>query len=1029
MTYSNHPSGIRRIRINPAFNKTFYIGIIPLSQLKPIGLIGLFSFIVAGVLGGDVPHFLGIAVTLSLAWIRLTGDKPYKQTDRLTSPPGTEWINTPFPYVSADPQLRSTAVKKFTKDQDLLPRLPIIKEKQPGPKGKTKYLFPMANSTHLVAPVLIEKDGRRVAGHLLENKIFYQVVFLLKFDPWHNSINDAEAEALQNLSSRAVKKIIYGESIKFHLNSFAYDLDRLEGQKVIADRTQNNSVKALFNSEIAQTRELTKSKKRQNLESYITITHTWYKSGAQIGQTVDNSIASLIQKALDWFTEDRNSINQQTFGTAYEEAYQAFCEWESILAETWKLRIAPTNHEEVWQRLFTHFNGYKKAPPLSAYHYWDGNTFEERVFKDRLPLSVILDGHVDSIAQSTPKHKNRGDELILPGRKNKIAILVLDQASNDFDPTPQEQLTYISRKLEELKIHDIEIVVELNPQKAANTKSKLGLQLKKDKRRVAAAINREGGDVFAEEELSATAQAQRQLSRGGIPVAMGFAIVVYRPTSAELDQACRTIAGSFNEFRLIREENRCYSLWLETKSLLLQRLLHNTSSVQDRRLSIDTDSFTRFLPLVVPQDADPQGVELIDQTGKPICLALHELEQPQRGLVIGDSGSGKSMLLWRCVLQALAQNIPAIIIDASGGNNSSFISAAKAIGGAHIISDKTKLNLLHPPNLNRFKGEDYTSRLGGWQNSVNKTLNSYVLFGIEYGVLSQRVEVLIAKTTQTFINNDDIKERINAANVAGYGSPEWQNTPTLRHWLQFCTREKLGLEEYEELDKQAINQIRVQIKALLSSPTGQLISQPSEFDPDNLLTIFTLTNVASASEELLLAQVTQSLALRTALSAPKSLIAGDEVKKLLQMRGFADIWSDFYGMGRKNGVALLTTSLSLYGIAGVKAAKTILENTSWMVVGRLADGSPKQLKDFFDLPDLIFQNTSESFQPNKVQGYTSWFVSIKGKYWISKFFPSKLNFGLIANNPQELLAKQEILGTSETGSSYLEKVAQYSQTL
>ncbi|BAU08422.1 hypothetical protein FIS3754_43660 [Fischerella sp. NIES-3754] len=63
------------------------------------------------------------------------------------------------------------------------------------------------------------------------------------------------------------------------------------------------------------------------------------------------------------------------------------------------------------------------------------------------------------------------------------------------------------------------------------------------------------------------------------------------------------------------------------------------------------------LPLTVPRELDHIGVEfLTNRGGKPVCVDL--FSYTQHALITGKTGSGKSVLLWRFMLDALSQGIP-----------------------------------------------------------------------------------------------------------------------------------------------------------------------------------------------------------------------------------------------------------------------------------------------------------------------------------------------------------------------------------
>jgi nucleoside-triphosphatase THEP1 len=92
-------------------------------------------------------------------------------------------------------------------------------------------------------------------------------------------------------------------------------------------------------------------------------------------------------------------------------------------------------------------------------------------------------------------------------------------------------------------------------------------------------------------------------------------------------------------------------------------------------------------------------------------------ENTLRGLIIGESGSGKSVIAWRIILDFLANNIPVIGMDSAVGGNSSFRWAIKMLGGAHVDISLNSSNVVEPPDL-----RDYQVRFKQWKETVKNTL-------------------------------------------------------------------------------------------------------------------------------------------------------------------------------------------------------------------------------------------------------------------------------------------------------------------
>ena len=154
-----------------------------------------------------------------------------------------------------------------------------------------------------------------------------------------------------------------------------------------------------------------------------------------------------------------------------------------------------------------------------------------------------------------------------------------------------------------------------------------------------------------------------------------------------------------------------------------------------------------------------------------------------------------------------------------------------------------------------------------------------------------------------------------------------------------------------------------------------------------------------------MAQVVQITALKVALSNSTSLMVLDEAPEILENKGFCKMWGANHAMGRKTGISLLTLSQTYADIKNCYAGEKILKNIRYLLVGRITTEEAINLKEVRNYPKMVFDNASSSFDKKKA-GYTSWLLEMGGKFWRLKHIASNLNLALLANNREEIQARE-----------------------
>jgi hypothetical protein len=487
--------------------------------------------------------------------------------------------------------------------------------------------------------------------------------------------------------------------------------------------------------------------------------------------------------------------------------------------------------------------------------------------------------------------------------------------------------------------------------------------------------------------------------------------LVYRNSAEELTHACNLLANSFETAKVIRERHIAWEIWLQALPITCKRLLHG-NNLNERRLTLDTHTVAGIIPLTMPKDIDRCGVEfLTGRGGKPIYIDLFH-HQIGRALITGTSGSGKSVLGWRFAMEALANNIPVVGMDISSSGNSTFKTAIELLGdqGAYYDISSGSSNLLEPPDLRRFDKLERDRRMESWKDFIRRALSAIAMGKIHNPHLAQRVDALLIRALDVFLRDPEIITRYNQAFEMGWRSSEWQQIPTLPDFIKFCTRERLNLRSFEDLDRHSLNQIQSQVSALLASRLGKAIARPSTFSPEPAIKFFALSGLTNEQDAYLMAINAHAACIRNALSHPRSLFIGDELSVLLRRDGFAQIVGETCATGRKDGIAVLLLSQDPDTICECSAGSQIMQNINYRITGRITSSGINSFQRYLGYPpNIISQNATEAFLPRSSDLYSCWLLELGGRFWRTRFYPGELMLASVANNQDEREARDRVM--------------------
>lgn len=880
----------------------------------------------------------------------------------------------------------------------------------PSQNNQKQQFYPFENCLDLCCMVRLLKDNRDIGAYLLNRGDLWQLVFGFRLQGLHPELTREEVMAIASQLEEAMKECAIGESLRFYFSCFADDTQRQHTLEQLISRTTVPLAIVLGRSEQKRIQQLTHEGTRRQWTSLIFCTYTINATGQARWSDWISKLSQRMTNLLDAMRGGKHEQSQQFLHKLMDDGHDAFLNWERLLNTKAGLEITPLNAEALWNWLWQKFNRMI-APPIPQLLVWQptisGTEFVEITHSERHSTTILIQG---SQGQSACPEHRQNRECVWVNRRVG-GLLVMQDAVEGWLNT-RTQLAAIWKAMSQPYVRDTEVWVEIVPASRFLINDNLARTARQSRTASTRALTQgQGRDIGAEVKAEESFEAQRKLYQGAIALHVAVVFTVWRNTTDELDQACELLAHSFGSANVARSRHICWQLWLQTLPITLQRLLefNGLLDTEDRRLTLDNTTVAGVLPLTVPRDLDSQGIEFITAGGKPIYIDLFE-SQTVHALLTGQSGSGKSVLLSQFIFRALLCNIPIVGMDMpTAAGESTFKTLVEALGserGAYIDIRSAHDNLLQPPDLRAFRGDEFDSRLKSWREFVRQALNTIVMGKLHQPHLAQRVDDLLLQALDGFLEDTDIIERYNLAFQFGWQSSEWQQMPTLHDFLRFVSKERLNLNSFEAIDAQAINQIRARLQAILVSPLGDAIGRPSNVSPEPFMKFFALTGLTNDFDSLALSIVAHGACIRNALSHPKSLFVGDELSTLLKKDGFAKVVGELCATARKDGISILLSSQDPDTIATCSAGAMILQNLTYRITGRLVQSACASFQQYLGYPlETIVRNASEAYLPRRSSLYSCWLIERSGRFWDSRYYPAEMLLATVASGEDERAAR------------------------
>lgn len=996
------------------------IAIIPREYILPWLVIVFISYI---LVYKPLQYFFGVGyfwlvlviVWFCIAWALIAGRRSHHFTDEFYSFPGHNWIDTPNDFIPATSNMFQKQIKKKQRTKKVVQRTGIKEKEQ---------FNPFQNESELHGNMLINLGGQSFATILRCNE----------FQEWSSSIPltlqglhpQQPASEIINISktiSESLKDIPKGESICIVLGCRSRFQRRIDQLSELVN-TEFPIIGIMHESEKLKVEEITNLGLRQEWHHYALL--NWSQRNQDIRENSD-TISLFINATKNSFKKFFRGLlgtEAQYLRNAYvklaKDIYSnAFLPWTIRLESNAKLNISSLNHQEAFELIARRFdneiyaNSAHEVPQAIHVAEVQGKVKHRVVvnnpYSKKDLLSKVIEGR--NGLSSCPNHDMRRDRIRL--REDLVAILKLEMPP---DKVPfGDQLYWVWDRIKDQAIKDTDIFLEISPGDKAESNTNLKRLVRQSSH--ANSYAKSKGNILSVDATSMSDEAiaaQQRLHSGAQPLIVSFTIHVYRKTDADLNIACRRLIEVFSPGKLIREDKVCWRRWLESLPINNQRIQTSTTVFNEPRITVDTESIRTLLPLVRPRDIHSQGVEFINiEGGAPIYIDL--VENCQRGIITGGTGSGKTVMAFAHIKQALSRKDRACVgIDMSNEGEGTLKPIMELLGedGAYINLVEESFNILQPPDLRRHEPKIQKRRTKIWLESRKKIITSFVLgSNPNPSINPDIISAIVTIALDTFINDVDIVHRYNAALEAGWNTPEWENMPVLEDFLFFCSKEKLNLSDFGSKQVEALDLIVTNIQAKLVDPNiGECIANSSTVSPKARLQFFGLSGLSDANNAYILSLVAQGACLNASLEYTKSLMVIDECPALFEKPGFTEMVGMQFSLGRKEGVSALLIGQNMEAITQCKNSTQIIRNTDFHFVGKISsDGIAHYAETLGMRPEDLTQNAGDTFGINKQRGCSQWLIYHSDRYWITSYYPSRYELAGLANSADEKIARQKIM--------------------
>jgi hypothetical protein len=872
------------------------------------------------------------------------------------------------------------------------------------PNSKMRSLKPFEDNFHLKAFLQYVDERRSVGATLLKKHKgeSYRVVGGFKCRGVSPILLDEELfnvlaglEALKDLPSR--------ELLTLHFGIFVDDRARQGELRGLMEKVGSPELRLLLGGSRKRVKELNDSGLRQVNFLNLYVTYTVESGTEQSADLFEKTLAHLEKswyQAIGSYEEIAQLGIQEILLDAYR---QGICRWERLLTNQMGLVVEPMTIEELWAEQWRRFNQSppRRLPQRVVVDVVKGE-FDEPQLSTVEPLSYLL---YDGVPQA---------RLAWVKVKQQYTGVMLAADKPDAWDDEEAQLRYLWEVLSKETVYDTEVICQIQRGNSRLLKDKLQSLTKQAQSSVQLAAERNEVDVGASLAAEKSLEAQVVLYEQQEPLHLAIVALIHRPTRRGLDRACADFQSYFRrDGWVVREREYAHRIWIETFAALnWDKLL---TKPFNRRITFVSSEAPGMMPLMCNRSLEQRGFELIaEEGGTPLFLNLYE-RHFHTG-IFAATGAGKSTLVCDLLMQALPRGIPITVLEfprADGtGSFDGLCDYLPDYCAYSDIGDGSKgWNLFEPPNLKGLPRKMQQERFSDFKEYLLEIL-LIMLIGVKekrgLAFNEDTVRSILLLSLEAFYEDVEIVERFAGAFQQGFGSPEWQQMPTLEDFIPFCSLERLRLSAATDETLRVLDLIKLKFRYWRESRLGQLLSKPTTFPTDAQMLVVALRNLNSEVDAAVMSLLSYLGALRRSLAFPVSIFFIDEMPILVEYDSLAHLIGRLFANGRKSGIRVIFCAQEIGSILSCAAADKIFANMRVKLIGRIESASIDDYVEFLKYPYwLISRNASETFGINAVERYSRWLYHDRGQLIPCRHYPGKELFALVANNAEEALVRRK----------------------